>query len=106
MPPPHALHLTALDVLRRTGVFSLRLVRSNEWDSGKPTKWPTHETVLRPILRRAKECWVYGLKPGSDVFELGRPILTAAGSKSRVRLDGDPITGFEGFWNASAGRRG
>ena len=97
------------EALIRTGAFMLRVVRSSDWiavRSNQHVPLPQHETVLRPLLARAAEAWVYELKEDSQVFHAAADILVRQSGKYRIDLSGEPIRGHELLWNASGGQRG
>lgn len=93
-------------VTERAGTFTLALLPSSVRPVNRRRVLEVHRTVLRPLLAWATECWAYGLDEESDVYRAARNILVKEGRRYRVRLDGDPLTGRELFWNASRGRRG
>jgi hypothetical protein len=93
-------------VTARSGIFSLQLLPPRSWLLNERKSLPIHATVLRPLLAWALECWAFGIEEGSKVRAAAGDILSTAGRRHRVRLDGDPVTGRELFWNVSLGRRG
>jgi len=96
------------DIVARVGTFSIELISAKLlWRPyAEDAKLPAHKKVLRPLLAAATECWVYDIKPKSDVVRAAKGLLEQDQGRHRVRLDGDPITGHELFWNAHSGRRG
>src|SRR5207244_362647 len=91
----------------RTGRFAVNLTpRSVRWHYNIFSRLPAHEGVLRPILRRADECLVYGIAPDSRIFRISSAILQRDKRRHRIVLSGDPISGHELLWNAHGGERG
>jgi hypothetical protein len=62
------------------------------------------ETVIRPLLSRATDCFIYGLDPQARLARLIQPIVVPDRSKWRLRLDQEVITGYGLLW--CAGLRG
>jgi hypothetical protein len=67
---------------------------------------PIHETVLRPLLRIAEACWVYGISPGSRIWTASSSILKPYRGKHGLLLGGELLIGHELLWNAHGGERG
>jgi hypothetical protein len=61
---------------------------------------PTLDTFLRPILNKAKECYVYGVSEKNTTPLLGNILIKDKG-KYRLDLSKEVINGFEFFWNGS-----
>lgn len=95
-----------LALTRQAGTFTLELLPGDASRFDERRSLAIHETVLRPLLAWATQCWAYGVEPGSEVHASAGSLLTKAGRKHAVALDGDPILGHELFWNASGGKRG
>jgi len=96
-----------LQYVHQYGAFKLGLVRTDEWlEHDRHLPVHTHKTVLAPLLSAAKECWVYDISAGTPVEGVARSLLTKSQGKYAVRTSGDPISGFEYFWNVSGGKRG
>jgi hypothetical protein len=88
-----------LELARRIGSFNVGLIH---WAPArvKPKEvLPIHDKVLRPLLARATEVRVYGLRRDYPFLSAINPILTASRGAWNVRLDRDPIRGFEPLWN-------
>jgi len=62
------------------------------------------DSVIRPLLALASDCFVYGLERGSRLEQLIRLIVTQDKGKWRLCLDREAITGYELLW--CAGLRG
>jgi len=91
--------------IARTGVFTIGMIpRNREFQPEECL--PSHTKILRPLLANATECWVYDLKPRGPVYKSAAAILEPEKGRFRVRLEGDPVSGRELFWNADSGRRG
>jgi hypothetical protein len=87
--------------------FVVKLTPENvRWHYDIFSRLPAHDSVLRPILARAKNCFVYGIKPDSRVYHASAPILQPDKRRHRILLSGDPISGHELLWNAHGGERG
>ncbi len=99
------IHPRVLDALDRTSSFTAVLLswKQNWEDESAPRT--VHETVLRPLLAAADECWAYGLRPESKALAAA-PIRGMTRSRHELDLSGDPIRGHEFFWNAHGGKRG
>jgi hypothetical protein len=91
--------------IARAGVFTIGMVPRNR-EFGPEESLPSHTTILRPVLTVATDCWVYDLKPRGAVYKSAAGILQPEKGRFRVRLEGDPISGRELFWNADSGRCG
>jgi hypothetical protein len=103
------LPTTTLEVLARTGSFTVRVVPSADWlairqHQNQPLPW--HESVLRPILKATVSAWVYELGEESPVLAAARTILRRDRGKYAIDLSSEPILGHELLWNASGGVRG
>jgi hypothetical protein len=89
------------------GLFFARIVDGMKWHRLDPHgSIEEHETVLRPILAAATDCFAYGLEPGTEALAAVADIATKDRGRHRIALAGDPITGREFFWNAHSARRG
>jgi hypothetical protein len=93
-------------VTARSGIFSLVLLPPRSWLRNERKRLPVHATVLRPLLAWAHECWAFDIEEGSKVRAAAGDILSQDGRRHRVRLDGDPVSGRELFWNAARRQRG
>ena len=91
--------------ISRAGVFSIGMVTRN-CEFRLDESLPSHAKILRPLLAVTKGCWVYDLKPRGPVYKTAAELLESEKGRFRVRLDGDPVSGRELFWNADSGRRG
>jgi len=93
------------EIVRRRGHFTLFLVSTTR-DLDLKGPLPAHENVLRPLLKIATDCFVYGIKPGSRIGKQSKHILISDGRRHRINLAGEPIQGHELLWNADGGERG
>jgi len=102
--PHHSEWLNeTLMFIRDRGHFSVQLAPSN-YDVHASLE--AHETVLRPLLHVAEECWVYGLSSESSLCPGSSAILEARRGKHRIRSNVEAILGHELLWNARGGQRG
>ncbi len=67
---------------------------------------PAHENVIKPILRSALECIVYGLKEDSILLQKYKSILIKHKGKHKLDLSQEVITGCEELWNSTNWARG
>jgi hypothetical protein len=67
---------------------------------------PAHESVLRPLVSTASECWVYDIGSDSSIWSASSQILEPHRGKHRIRTDLEMIRGHEVLWNATGGERG
>ncbi|MGG0343299.1 hypothetical protein ABEY50_24885 [Priestia megaterium] len=67
---------------------------------------PAHELILRPLLLCAKECYVYGLKKDTELFQQCTDILSFTRNKYKLDLKKEVIEGYEQLWNATGWQRG
>lgn len=91
--------MLGLEGARRVGSFHVGLI---PWAPGRirpQQELPIHDQVLRPVLARAVEVRVYGLQADYEFLHQVTPILTRHRGAWNVRLDRDPIRGFEPLWN-------
>ncbi len=89
------------------GTFALRLTPpSVGWHYDVTQSQPAHQAVLRPLLTKASECFVYGLAREGRVWKQCESILVPRGKRFRVNLAGDPVTGVPLLWNVHSGERG
>lgn len=93
-------------LVERSSCFSVLLLSRDQKWSDEGTHHTIHDSVLRPLLSIANECWAYGMDESSETFLAARAILHKEGRRHRVLLSGDPVTGYERFWNAHGGKRG
>lgn len=93
-------------LLERTGGFSVGLVErdADRWDY--TVSWPTHRTVLRPLLNAAVDCFAYGLSAGLPTHSAIADLSRRENGRHRIFTSGDCISGREVFWNTSGGGRG
>jgi hypothetical protein len=96
----------ALALIERSSNFTIALLSRKERWENEGRHFSVHDTVLRPLLAMADECWAYGVQENSEVFLAAKTILSKEGRRHRVLLVGDPVTGHELFWNAYGGKRG
>jgi hypothetical protein len=96
----------AVRVLEGSPCFTIGMLSQDEKWADEHTAHPAHDAILRPLLAASSECWVYGLKPDSEAQVAASEILVAERGKYRVNADGDPVVGYEYFWNARGGKRG
>jgi hypothetical protein len=61
------------------------------------------ETVIRPMLKLARECYVYGVEPGTRVWDCVQDIVQPDRGKHRLRLDREVITGCGQLWSVCGG---
>jgi hypothetical protein len=89
--------------LRRLGSFHVDLVYhcANIKDGQRLS---VHEQVIRPLLERATECRVYGLKRYPQMRRLAKRILVKEKGWWRLDLTQEVIKGYEPLWNASCAR--
>jgi len=93
--------------VREHGHFTVAIISSSEArDVAIDESLPCHDKVLRPLLKMAEECYVYGISSDSRINAQSSSILSAVRGKHQISLDGDPITGHELLWNANGGERG
>jgi hypothetical protein len=93
--------------IKRLGTFRVELIewnQSNKLKMGEHLK--VHDDVVRPILKAAHECFVFGVKKNSPVLKHCKAILTPTRGKHAVDLSQEVISGFEPLWNSSAPDRG
>jgi hypothetical protein len=93
-------------LVERSSNFTAGLLSSDEKWADESAHHAIHDSVLRPLLSVADECWAYGVEENSKVFKSAKAILTKEGRRHKVSLIGDPVTGHELFWNAHGGKRG
>jgi hypothetical protein len=87
-------------------LFTAGILTPDERLMDPRTVHPAHELFLRPVLKQASDCWVYGLVQDTEVYNVVSDIITSEKGKHRVSLLNEPITGREVFWNATGAERG
>ena len=93
--------------VREHGHFTISLMSSSEArDAEIDESLPCHDKVLRPVLKMADECYVYGIASDSPIYAQSSSILCAVRGKYQILLDTDPIASHERLWNAHSGERG
>lgn len=60
---------------------------------------PVHERVIRPLLARATECRLYGLKQDPELLALAQPIATPRKGIWFLDLSRELLRGYEPLWN-------
>lgn len=89
------------------GMFYAQLVEAAKLRKHDPhLALAEHDSILRPLLARADACLAYDLKEGSEALAAVADIASRERGRYRIDLSGDPVSGREYFWNASAGKRG
>lgn len=93
--------------IRERGAFTINLIHpSARGNYDVLDRLPAHAAVLRPILARADDCFVYGIEPGSRIHAASSGVLRPDRGRHRIDLTGDAVTGHERLWNAYGGERG
>ena len=89
------------------GTFAIALMPpSVRWHYDVCVPQPPHQSVIRPLLRSAVDCFAYGVRNEGRVWEQCAPILEQYGRRHRVRLSDDPVSGYPLLWNVHGGERG
>ncbi|MCM3155335.1 hypothetical protein M3611_25310 [Priestia megaterium] len=86
--------------------FFVRLIPEGFYDYEETEELPAHDLILRPLLRSAKECYVYGLNKDTELLHKCTDILSFTRNKYQLDLKKEVIRGYERFWNATGWERG
>lgn len=86
--------------------FFVNLIPNGYYDYEENEVIPAHELILRPLLLCAKECYVYGLKKDTELFQQCTDILSFTRNKYKLDLKKEVIEGYEQLWNATGWQRG
>lgn len=86
--------------------FFVNLIPNGYYDYEENEVLPAHELILRPLLLCAKECYVYGLKKDTELFQQCNDILSFTRNKYKLDLKKEVIKGYEQLWNATGWQRG
>ncbi|MHA7098799.1 hypothetical protein [Priestia aryabhattai] len=86
--------------------FFVNLIPNGFYDYEENEALPAHELILRPLLLCAKECYVYGLKKDTELFQQCADILSPNHNKYKLDLNQEVIKGYEQLWNATGWQRG
>lgn len=86
--------------------FFVNLIPNGYYDYEENEVLPAHELILRPLLLCAKECYVYGLKKDTGLFQQCTDILSFTRNKYKLDLKKEVIKGYEQLWNTTGWQRG
>ena len=86
--------------------FFVRLIPDGFYEYEESETLPAHDLILRPLLTSAKECYVYGLNKGTELFHQCTDILSFTRNKYQLDLKKEVIRGYERLWNATGWQRG
>lgn len=75
--------------------FFINLIPNEYYDYEENEALPVHELILRPLLLCAKECYVYGLKKDTELFQQCTDILSFTRNKYKLDLKKEVIKGYE-----------
>lgn len=75
--------------------FFVNLIPNGYYDYEENEVLPAHELILRPLLLCAKECYVYGLKKDTELFQQCTDILSFTRNKYKLDLKKEVIEGYE-----------
>jgi len=86
--------------------FSIDLIPFGFDDYEENTVLPAHDLILQPLFFEAKECYIYGLKKDTDLFNKCTDVIDWSHNKYKLNLRKEVIKGYESLWNATGWRRG
>ena len=76
------------------------------WHYDEKSKMECHDLILRPLIQAAKKVYIYGLKEGSEIYEIALPILIKSKGKYEIDLSKEVISEHEYLWNSHGWKRG
>lgn len=85
--------------LTTMGTFFVSLWPKGRGFPPKNKPIPLHDRVIRPILRHATECRLYGLDYDRKFLMSVSQIVEKSGGSWQLRLDREVIKGYEHLWN-------
>ena len=67
---------------------------------------PSHELVIKPLLRNCMYAYVYGIKENDELYLKNKSILIKEKGKFRLDTAKECVIGHECLWNATSHKRG
>lgn len=87
--------------------LSVALTPDNIRSDYNPRKTiPTHNSVLRIVLKNSLEAVIYGIGKNDDLYKKNSGILISDKGKFRFDTSQECITGHEFLWNVTTWKRG
>lgn len=86
--------------------FFVSLIPNQFQDYNEYSSLPAHDLILRPLLLYATDCYIYGIKKNSELFQQCSNILTFSRNKYKIDLNQEVIKGYEQLWNVTGWERG
>jgi hypothetical protein len=84
----------------RQGTFFVQLLGRKALSVAPQTHLPVHDLVLQPLLARAVECRVYGVRPQSKLHGLVSQLGHREQRVWHLDLSKELLHGFEPLWNS------